>query len=215
MLVGLSALSAQAGYVVDLTQVGSDVVASGSGAIDLGGLTFLRSLGGPASQIDPGAVIILTGPAPFVGGQYTGITGPTSFGGGSTAFAGSGSGDEVGIFFRVLVVPVGYSGAALSDTATYDSQTFSSLGATPGTYKWTWGTGPNQNFTLVIGTVVPEPSTWAMMLLGFVGLGFMGYQSAGRGRRTTATLDPEAPGRSALERMTPDTLSVYAEALER
>jgi hypothetical protein len=114
----------------------------------------------------------------------------------------------------VLVVPVGYSGAALSDTATYDSQTFSSLGATPGTYKWTWGTGPNQNFTLVIGTVVPEPSTWAMMLLGFVGLGFMGYQSAGR-RRTTATLDPEAPGRSALERMTRDTLSGYAEALER
>jgi hypothetical protein len=53
-----------------------------------------------------------------------------------------------------------------------------------------------------------------MMLLGFVGLGFMGYQSAGRGRRTTA-LDPEAPGRSALERMTPDTLSVYAEALDR
>jgi hypothetical protein len=53
-----------------------------------------------------------------------------------------------------------------------------------------------------------------MMLLGFVGLGFMGYQSAGR-RRTTATLDPEAPGRSALERMTRDTLSGYAEALER
>jgi PEP-CTERM motif len=83
----------------------------------------------------------------------------------------------------VLVVPVGYSGAALSDTATYDSQTFSSLGATPGTYKWTWGTGPNQSFTLVIGTVVPEPSTWAMMLLGFAGLGFMGLRSAGR-RRT-------------------------------
>jgi hypothetical protein len=46
MLVGLSALSAQAGYVVDLTQVGSDVVASGSGAIELSGLTFLRSLSG-------------------------------------------------------------------------------------------------------------------------------------------------------------------------
>jgi hypothetical protein len=54
-----------------------------------------------------------------------------------------------------------------------------------------------------------------MMLLGFAGLGFMGYQSAVRRRRTTATLDPEAPGRSALERMTRDALSVYAEALER
>jgi hypothetical protein len=55
-----------------------------------------------------------------------------------------------------------------------------SLGATPGTYKWTWGSGANQNFTLVIGTVIREPATWAMMLLGFAGLGFMGYRSAGR-----------------------------------
>jgi hypothetical protein len=187
MLIGLSALSAQAGYVVDLTQVGSDVVASGSGAIDLSGLTFFSSFGGPSSLINPGEGIILTGPAPILGDQYTGITGPTSFGGGSIAFAGSGSGDEVGIIFRKLVVPVGYSGAALSDTATYDSQTFSSLGATPGTYKWTWGTGANQSFTLVIGTVVPEPSTWAMMLLGFAGLGFMGYQGA----RRRAALWPE------------------------
>jgi hypothetical protein len=144
-----------------------------------------------------------------------------NFGSGLSTNANSGSGGPVGIDNPVgnsdlLGVPFGYvSGAALSDTATYDSQTFSSLGATPGTYKWTWGTGPNQNFTLVIGTVVPEPSTWAMMLLGFAGLGFMGYQSAGRRRRTTATLDLEAPGRSALERMTHDTLSGYAEALER
>jgi hypothetical protein len=25
---------------------------------------------------------------------------------------------------------------------------------------------------------VPEPSTWAMMLLGFVGLGYVGYRQA-------------------------------------
>ncbi len=183
MLIGLSAPSAQAGYVVDLTQAGSNVVATGSGAIDLTGLTFFDVLGGPASQISPAVGIILTGPAPFLGDQYTGITGPASFGGGSTAFAGSGSGDEVGTFFGNLVVPKGYvSDSPLSDTATYDNQTFMSLGATPGTYKWTWGSGANQNFTLVIGTVVPEPSTWAMMLFGFAGLGFMGYQSAGRRR---------------------------------
>jgi PEP-CTERM motif len=35
-----------------------------------------------------------------------------------------------------------------------------------------------------IGTIVgaPEPSTWAMMLLGFAGLGFAGYRKA-RGAR--------------------------------
>ena len=184
MLIGLTVTPTQAGYVVDLTQVGSDVVASGSGAIDLSGLTFSGPVGGPA-LINPAVGIILTGPAPFLGDQYTGITGPASFGGGSIAFfAGSSSGDEVGIFFGKLVLPTTYvSDTPLSDTATYDSQTLSSLGATPGRYKWTWGSGANQSFTLVIGAgAIPEPSTWAMMLLGFAGLGFVGYRSAGRRR---------------------------------
>jgi len=29
-------------------------------------------------------------------------------------------------------------------------------------------------------TAVPEPSTWAMMLLGFAGLGFAGYRASRR-----------------------------------
>ena len=32
---------------------------------------------------------------------------------------------------------------------------------------------------------VPEPSTWAMMLLGFAGLGFAGYRRARAGREAT------------------------------
>ena len=35
----------------------------------------------------------------------------------------------------------------------------------------------NEAFSLT-GAVVPEPSTWAMMLLGFAGLGFAGYRHA-------------------------------------
>ena len=31
---------------------------------------------------------------------------------------------------------------------------------------------------LISGAVIPEPSTWAMMLLGFAGLGFAGYRHA-------------------------------------
>ena len=30
-------------------------------------------------------------------------------------------------------------------------------------------------------TAVPEPSTWAMMILGFAGLGFAGYRKTKRG----------------------------------
>ena len=33
---------------------------------------------------------------------------------------------------------------------------------------------------------VPEPSTWAMMLLGFAGLGFAGHRRAKAGRATLA-----------------------------
>jgi hypothetical protein len=36
-------------------------------------------------------------------------------------------------------------------------------------------------FDLAIGGAVPEPSTWAMMLVGFAGLGFAGYRSTRRG----------------------------------
>ena len=32
-------------------------------------------------------------------------------------------------------------------------------------------------FDLAIGGAVPEPSTWAMMLVGFTGLGFAGFRS--------------------------------------
>jgi hypothetical protein len=33
----------------------------------------------------------------------------------------------------------------------------------------------------VVGESTPEPSTWAMMMLGFAGLGFAGYRKATSG----------------------------------
>ena len=192
MLIGLSA-SARAAYVVDLTETGGNVVATGSGAIDLTGLESNVLTGGMAF-LNPSLGAIRTGPPPFTPIEgydaVNGFTGPANFGSGGAIVASSGSGDPVSFFFgfspsdNELDVPQGYvSNSALSDTSTYNGQTFSSLGATPGVYKWTWGTGANQNFTLVIGEV-PEPSTWAMMLLGFAGLGLAGW----RHRRTACNV---------------------------
>ena len=95
-------------------------------------------------------------------------------------FANSGSGDFVGIKCLtagpngLLIVPQGYvSGAALSDSMTFNNATFASLGVTPGTYVWTWGTGlPNQNFTLQIGGWVPDGGS-TVSLLGFALLGLV------------------------------------------
>jgi hypothetical protein len=197
-LVSVSAMqiggssAAQAGYVVDLTEQGANVVATGSGAIDLTGLTFLFGAGDPG-DIAPQGAQIFTGPTVNFNSDryYTGFTGPASFGSGNgqMSFANSGSGDIVGVGaidilptggVQILAVPLNYvSGSPLSDTSIYLNESFFSLGVTPGTYEWTWGDGANQNFTLVIGnavSAVPEPSTWAMMILGFCGVGFMAYR---------------------------------------
>ena len=92
-------------------------------------------------------------------------SGPETFGNGGGTLASSGSGDIVGTSWncyespcaRMIHVPRGYvSGTFLSDSATYNNATFATLGVTPGTYVWTWGSGANQNFTLKIP--VPPPT---------------------------------------------------------
>lgn len=103
------------------------------------------------------------------------ISGPISFGTGTTKSPNTGSGNFVGIDGSgdVIFVPQGYvSGAALSDTMTFNNATFSSLGVTPGTYEWSWGTGTNQNFTLQIGpAAVPDSgSTFALLALALAAL---------------------------------------------
>ena len=51
----------------------------------------------------------------------------------------------------------------------------------------TGGAAPTFNAAFSLsGAVVPEPSTWAMMLLGFAGLGFAGYRRARMARPASA-----------------------------
>jgi hypothetical protein len=42
-------------------------------------------------------------------------------------------------------------------------------------------TGVNDTGQIVGYALVPEPSTWAMMLLGFAGLSYAGYRTARKG----------------------------------
>jgi hypothetical protein len=55
---------------------------------------------------------------------------------------------------------------------TFNNATFASLGVTPGTYVWTWGTGlRNQNFTLIIGGAGLPDGGSTVSLLSFALLG--------------------------------------------
>jgi hypothetical protein len=168
---GLSVRQAQADYLVTLQQVGSNVVATGSGSIDLSGLTFQGNVLGNAGLLLPNEATVLVGS----GGNdlYTGFSGPSSFGSAGQTNANSNSGSSVGISGKALdlFVPAGYtSNTPLSpSTSTYDNATLSSLGVTPGTYVWTWGAfAPTQKFTL---DVVPEPSSLLLLALGVILLG--------------------------------------------
>jgi hypothetical protein len=185
-LIGASADPAQAAYVVTFSETGNDVTATGSGAIDLAGLTFITS-GPTGSEVAPTFATEATGGAGNID-EYSGATGPFSFGSGVFTSATTGAGDLVGVQALqgepsgFIFVPMGYaSGAPLSDTATYAGQSFATLGLAPGVYRYNFGSGLDADtFTVEVGAPVPEPSTWAMMLAGFAGLGLAGYRAKGR-----------------------------------
>jgi hypothetical protein len=84
-------------YTVTLEQVGSNVVATGSGAINVTGLTFFGS--GPGLPITPGIMAefgfigIGPGSAVNVDFYHNTNTGPTSFGIGDLFHSNTSSGD--------------------------------------------------------------------------------------------------------------------------
>jgi|SRR6266403_3281088 len=175
-LTAVAALSvaypARANFIATINQVGTNVDVTGSGTIDLTALSFITPAAAGAAILPSGAYLVLATGNVAV---YTGFSGPTSFGSGGVTFASSTGGNAVGIAGHdgELFVPEGYvSGTSLSATSMYSNATFASLGITPGTYTWTWGTGVHaDSFTLQIGAAgVPDGGS-TVSLLGCALLG--------------------------------------------
>lgn len=182
--------AARAAFVVNITQSGSDVVATGSGTINTTSLHDTGSISPFEDLINPSSAAIILGNLSTARDDWErNINGPPSMGSGSSnSVASSYSGDPVGIAGSTdIYLPNGYvSGAALSDSATFTNTSFSSMGITVGTYTWTWGTGVNaDSFTINVGT--PEPGAIALF-------GVMGTMLLIRKRRSAAT--PNAPAAS-------------------
>jgi hypothetical protein len=184
-LLGTVGVANADGFTVTLEEVGSNVVATGNGALNVTGLTFFGTSISDSqispfhSDIELGAATSITGPFNVDAYGPVPMTGPNSFGSSVGAVASSGTGLQVGIgvggnvSLADIQVPVGYvSDTFLSSSATFDNQSFASLGVTPGSFTWTWGGGvlPDQSFTLDIVSSVPGPIAGA----GLPGLIFAG-----------------------------------------
>jgi hypothetical protein len=171
----LACLSIQAtvdaGVILDIEQVAGNVVATATGTANLSALSIIGSENA-ANGMNAFNAIVQAGSATDVN-VYGNISGPTSFGPGTGKFEDSSS--QSGDFFAVagaaqaILVSTTYtSGDLISGTATWTGATFSSLGLNPGTYTYTWGSGPTaDSLTVQVGaSSVPEPATIWLLAMG-------------------------------------------------
>jgi PEP-CTERM motif len=174
---------AQAAVVEIMTEVGSNVDVSASGTINLAGFNhpgYEQYSSGPNGVIPSLGSILAGAPGTLTTDLYAPFSGPTAFGSGGFTQPSSGSGDRVGVrqdspTTDFIVVPQGYvSGDHLSGTSVYVGATFASLGITPGTYVWSWGSGSDlDSLTLDVTEstpAVPEPASLGLLATALAGL---------------------------------------------
>jgi hypothetical protein len=165
--------SAEAAITINIDQIGTSVVAVGSGSFNTAGLTTYSTGNQGGSFINAASGVVSVGAAAPIN-ILTGLSGPILGFLQGPKFASSSSGDTFGFsqYLGAIYLPTNYqANAALSGTSTYLNATFSSLGLRAGQYIFR---SSADSVTLNIGATpaVPEPATWAMMILGMGAVGF-------------------------------------------
>jgi hypothetical protein len=154
---------------ITVSQVGNNVVATSSGAVDLTDLNY-GFTSTPTSYIDPDNLELVAAPGGEADYYGAGLSGPQTWGSDMVTYANSETGDDFGVGEDQVIVPSGYvSGGLISSSATFDNATFASLGLTPGIYTYTYGSDADAGEILVDA---PEPSAWALMIGSVALLGF-------------------------------------------
>jgi hypothetical protein len=167
--------------------VGNTITFAGSGSFTLGTVDLFGYAGGGSKPIE---VDLYAGTDPNTGAHL-----------GSEQVIPTGNGYTTEVFnFGYLVVPhtvtfivsiVGNTGSYLDSFVDWQQFTGKTGAPTVGTSGDMWygspgsfvvdnsyavATGAQTNTLAVQVSGVPEPSTWAMMILGFLGIGFMAYR---------------------------------------
>lgn len=186
--VAFTASSAGAAVNIAITQVGDDVVLTGSGTFDLTDLTHVNqdSVSFSATGVFPaGGQIVVTRAGKGIVYAYTMSGTATSFGTGPAAFSSPEYGTTLGLFAadKLFYISNTYvSNSQIVSKSTIIGSDFTKLGLTSGVYTFLSG---NNTITVTIGNnavaAVPEMQTWATVMIGFGAIGF------GLRRRKVAT----------------------------
>lgn len=172
--------AANASVIINVTEVGGDVVFTAAGSLDLTGAVSAGSYPNYDNGFIPGGDNWWVGPGP--GGAtdsfaFTSFDGP--FGTSTTFFSNptSVSGDNFFIWgdggaTEQVGVPDGYiSGSPIASGMVFGGTTIAGFTMIPGTYTYTL---PSDTVTLNIGAPVPEPASLSLLGLGLAGLRFVG-----------------------------------------
>lgn len=174
--------AAQAAFIVTFAQEGQDVVARGAGSFNTSSFRPAQSVGTFKPGASGAVPVAITGAEAASDVYLSTYTGPASLGTGRYRDATRGAGPLAGFVVSdptqaTFFLPVGYvSGQALSNSATFTSQTFASLGLTPGRYVFNWGAGASADtFTVAVSAVaVGAPGGAGLVGVGLAGVGLMG-----------------------------------------
>jgi len=167
----------RAAVTIHMQEVGSNVVATLSGAINsLPGAPTQSGGVGAFSGVTPSGGTMSFGFSKLSGVQvvqmnyYNATTYPSNFGTRTSLLQANSSTASATMMFRNLssnniIIDQNYVlGTAVTGTLTWNNQTFSSMGVATGSYVWGWST---DSITL---NVVPEPSSLSLVALGLGGL---------------------------------------------
>jgi len=182
-LIAALALSSPAS--ADVRWVLNDVTFDDGGTVSSG--VFTVDTAGYVSNSAP-ALITTTGGSTLPGNTYAG---PSS--GGINTMINEGSGDNILTLF-LLTPPPGYSSYYGEINLEFEYPLNVSrpvnpiVAGSPGpSWECLGWSCPNGTIRYVTGgsAAIPEPSTWALMALGFAGLGFAGWRAARRDASAT------------------------------